>query len=77
MRKRLQARVSEIKKLEREAIKVEYQIIEKLKEVGAESTGGIQRARPDAEHEVYNYNGEYWQDELGFYYYRVNSLCRE
>jgi tetratricopeptide (TPR) repeat protein len=76
-RKRLQARVAEIKKLEREAIKVEYQIIEKLKEVGAESTGGIQRARPDSEHEVYNYNGEYWQDELGFYYYKVNSLCRE
>ena len=31
----------------------------------------------DSEHEIYKYNGEYWQDELGYYRYEVTSICKE
>ena len=77
VRRRLQARIAEIRESEKQSIRVEIEIINKLKQVGAESQGAVQRARPDAEHEIYNYNGEYWQDELGFYYYKITSLCQE
>ncbi len=29
----------------------------------------------DDEHESWNFNGEYWKDELGFYRYRISSQC--
>ena len=76
-RKRLLSKITEIKKLERDAIKVEYEILNKLKELGVETPNQMQKPTVDREHEIYNYNGEYWQDELGFYYYKVNSVCKE
>ncbi len=76
-RQRISAQIADIKKLEREAIKVEYEIVEKLKKLGEESEGTIAKIKPSSEEERYNYNGEYWQDELGFYYYRVTSVCTE
>jgi hypothetical protein len=76
-RGRLQKQIKEIKDLEREAIKVEYEILNKLKTVGAEAVGELQKPVIDSEHEIYNYNGEYWQDELGYYYYKVTSVCAE
>jgi tetratricopeptide (TPR) repeat protein len=76
-RQRLSSQIQEIKRLEREAIKVEYEIINKLKTVGAEATGELQKPVVDKEHEIYNYNGEYWQDELGYYNYKVTSVCAE
>jgi tetratricopeptide (TPR) repeat protein len=29
----------------------------------------------DDEHQEWNFNGEYWKDELGFYRYRISSKC--
>ena len=76
-RKRLTQQIKEIKKLEREAIKVDYEIVEKLKKVGEDNAGDIQKPLVDKEHEIYNYNGEYWQDELGYYNYQIVSVCQE
>lgn len=76
-RQRINAQIAEIKKLEKEAIKVEYEIVEKLKKLGEESAGEEVKIKPGPEEERYNYNGEYWQDELGYYYYRVTSVCAQ
>ena len=69
--------INDIRRLEREAIKTEYEILNKLKAVGEGGVGRIQRPTIDSEHEIYNYNGEYWQDELGYYNYQINSECAE
>jgi tetratricopeptide (TPR) repeat protein len=29
----------------------------------------------DDEHQMWDFNGEYWKDELGFYRYRISSQC--
>ncbi|MBX7078814.1 MAG: hypothetical protein K1X88_06465 [Nannocystaceae bacterium] len=78
-RTRLTGEIKEIKDLNKEMIKVEYEILEKRKQQGAleANPGKPQRAKIDQEHEIYNYNGEYWQDELGYYRYKVTSLCKE
>ncbi len=76
-RARLDAQITEIKKLEREALKVEYEIINKLKTVGQPAEGKGAKPYVDKEHEIYNYNGEYWQDELGYYNYKIASICEE
>lgn len=77
-RQRIQAQITEIKNLEKEAIKVEYEIVEKLKKLESDNPAGEdQKVKPGPEEERYNYNGEYWQDELGYYYYRVTSVCTE
>ncbi len=76
-RERLGKQIAEIKALQREAIKVEYEILNKLKTVGEEGVGELQKPQVDKEHEIYNYNGEYWQDELGYYYYKITSVCVE
>jgi tetratricopeptide (TPR) repeat protein len=78
-RQRLMTQIQEINDLEREAIKIEYEILNRIKAGG---TGTPQERRPqkpkiDKEHEIYNYNGEYWKDELGYYNYKVTSLCKE
>jgi hypothetical protein len=43
----------------------------------APKEGRPQKPKIDSEHEIYNYNGEYWKDELGYYNYKVTSLCKE
>ena len=60
-------------------IKVEIEILEQRKATGnLESVAPPpQQIKPDVEHERYNYNGEYWQDELGYYRYRITSLCKK
>ena len=60
-------------------IKVEYEILEKRKQQGKLEDVPEKPLKPtvDNEHEIYNYNGEYWQDELGYYRYKINSLCQE
>ncbi len=76
-RQRINAQIAEIKNLEKEAIKVEYEIVEKLKKLDGEQDAEGDKIKPGPEEERYNYNGEYWQDELGYYYYRVTSVCVE
>ncbi|HVH99949.1 MAG TPA: tetratricopeptide repeat protein [Enhygromyxa sp.] len=77
-RQRINAQITEIKNLEKEAIKVEYEIVEKLKKLENDNAASEdKKIKPGPEEERYNYNGEYWQDELGYYYYRVTSVCTE
>ncbi len=78
-RQRLTQQIKEIKDLEREMIKVEYEILEKRKQQKEleKVPPKPQKPKIDREHEIYNYNGEYWRDELGYYNYKVTSLCRE
>ncbi len=78
-RQRLTAQINEINSLEREAIKIEYEILNRIKAggEGAPTERRPQKPDIDSEHEIYNYNGEYWKDELGYYNYKVTSLCKE
>ncbi len=78
-RTRITAQIREIKSLYKEMIKVEYEIQEKRKEQKELEAlpPKAQKPKIDQEHEIYNYNGEYWQDELGYYRYEVTSLCKE
>ena len=78
-RQRITGQIKEIKDLNREMIKVEYEILEKRKaQKELESVPPKpQKPKVDQEHEYYKYNGEYWQDELGYYRYQVSSMCKE
>jgi len=78
-RERITGQIREIKELNKEMIKVEYEILEKRKQQGdlEKEPPKAQKPKIDSEHEIYNYNGEYWQDELGYYRYKVTSLCKE
>ena len=78
-RQRLVQQINEINSLEREAIKIEYEILNRIKAGGEGSPTERRPQKPeiDSEHEIYNYNGEYWKDELGYYNYKVTSLCKE
>jgi tetratricopeptide (TPR) repeat protein len=78
-RVRITGMIKEIKDLNVEMIKVEYEILEKRKAQAALEQNPPRPQRPeiDSEHETYKYNGEYWQDELGYYRYKVTSLCKE
>lgn len=78
-RARLTAQIKEIKDLNKEMIKVEYEILAKRREQKTLETTPPKPQKPkiDSEHEIYNYNGEYWQDELGYYRYKVTSLCTD
>lgn len=76
-RQRLMTQIQEINDLEREAIKIEYEILNRIKAAGGADTkeGRPQKPKIDSEHEIYNYNGEYWKDELGYYRFKVRSQC--
>ncbi len=78
-RQRLTQQINEINALEREAIKIEYEILNRIKAggEGAPTERRPDKPKIDSEHEIYNYNGEYWKDELGYYNYKVTSLCTE
>lgn len=78
-RQRITGQIKEIKDFNREMIKVEYEILEKRKAQKALETTPPKPQKPkiDSEHEIYKYNGEYWQDELGYYRYKVSSLCKD
>lgn len=78
-RVRLTGEIKEIKDLNKEMIKVEYEILEKRKQQGELELNPVKpsRAKIDGEHEIYKYNGEFWQDELGYYRYKVTNLCKE
>jgi tetratricopeptide (TPR) repeat protein len=78
-RNRLMQQIQQINDLEREAIKIEYEILNRIKagDAGAATERRPVRPKVDSEHEIYNYNGEYWKDELGYYNYKVTSRCKE
>jgi hypothetical protein len=37
--------------------------------------GEANRVKPDEEHIVWPFDGEYWRDELGFYRQTITSKC--
>lgn len=78
-RTRITGMINEIKSLKIEMIKVQFEILEKRKQQKELEAYPPKPQKPDidAEHEIYKYNGEYWQDELGYYRYEVTSICKE
>jgi tetratricopeptide (TPR) repeat protein len=78
-RTRITGMIKEIKDLKIEMIKVQFEILEKRKQQKSLEQYPAKPQKPeiDAEHEIYKYNGEYWQDELGYYRYEVTSICKE
>ena len=78
-RTRITGMIKEIKDLKIEMIKVQFEILEKRKQQKSLEQYPAKPQKPeiDAEHEIYKYNGEYWQDELGYYRYEITSICKE
>jgi tetratricopeptide (TPR) repeat protein len=78
-RKRIAAQIKQIRELNIEMIKVDYEILQKRREQKQleQVPKKAQRPQIDSEHQLYNYNGEYWQDELGYYRYKITSLCKD
>jgi tetratricopeptide (TPR) repeat protein len=78
-RTRITGMIKEIKDLKIEMIKVQFEILEKRKQQKSLEAYPAKPQKPeiDPEHEIYKYNGEYWQDELGYYRYEVTSICKE
>lgn len=78
-RTRITGMIKEIKDLKIEMIKVQFEILEKRKQQKSLEQYPAKPQKPDidSEHEIYKYNGEYWQDELGYYRYEVTSICKE
>lgn len=76
-RQRLEELIAQVNRQERQAIRIEYEILNRLKAKGPDIRGEKQKPFVDSEHEVYRYNGEIWADELGYYNYGVTSLCSE
>ena len=73
---RLEGAVQEIRRFERQAIGIRYELAPKLVEHPGPPSDAT-RPRPNATHDLYEYNGEYWQDELGHYRVEITSLCKE
>ncbi|MBK6849303.1 MAG: hypothetical protein IPG96_17830 [Proteobacteria bacterium] len=82
--RRLQRYAAEINELQKQALKVQYEIINGRKntletELRAEQVAQSARAaRPiavDDEHHFWPFDGEYWRDELGYYRVKVASMC--
>ena len=78
--------VREINELQKQAIKVEYEIIngkknkleaellKQQKNAAAKATG-TGRIVPDDEHLFWPFDGQYWRDELGYYRVKIRSQC--
>ena len=82
-RERLERLEDELREYSRDALKVRIEVLNALAgDISAEARGqqvaGDHEAEPidvDDEHVLWNFNGEYWKDELGFYRYRIRSEC--
>ncbi len=82
LRAELEGSIREVRRLERQALKIEYEIVERLKHWKPEERESRRLTirhgpRVDDEHEVYHYDGTYWDDELGFYYHQIENRCPE
>ena len=83
--RRLKRLASEIQELQKQSIKVEYEIISGKKNeleaavknelVVPANAKGQSEVEPDDEHHFWPFNGEYWKDELGYYRYKIQSRC--
>ena len=85
-RTRLKRLAGEIRELEKQSLKIEYETLGAFKgqlqsKFTGEAAGGPQgrskynEIKFDDEHQVYPFTGEYWRDELGYYRFRVQNRC--
>ena len=75
----------EIQELIKQAIKVEYETINGQKNnveaslrgefVGDSTKIEMPPIVPDDEHYFWPFDGQYWRDELGYYRYKIKSVC--
>ncbi len=83
--RRLTRVIQEIRELEKQAIKVEYETVNGLKnsleaslrneqvaQAGASTRSDI---TPDDEHYFWPFDGQYWKDELGYYRFKIVNRC--
>jgi tetratricopeptide (TPR) repeat protein len=83
-RGRYQRNLTELKEQIRQAKKIEIDVTAALRgQVEAAAAGAQVTAKesegnvvkPDQEHVIWPFNGEYWRDELGFYRQTIRSKC--
>jgi len=87
MARRRVARVSkEIRELIKQSIKVEYETINGRKnrleaslrneQLSSKKGRDQTHIEPDEEHLYWPFDGQYWRDELGYYKFKIKSVCR-
>ena len=82
-RDRIQREYDSLGELARDGIRIEYEILNaKADKVSAQAAGArissSHKEEPiivDDEHFQWNFNGEYWKDELGYYRFKIRSRC--
>jgi len=74
VRSRLAHAVANISRFEQQSLRIRYELEPKLA-TQAGAPGDAKRPHPDVEHDLYGWNGEYWQDELGEYRVKITSRC--
>lgn len=75
----------DLKQLLSQALRVRFETLNAQKGILGEAAGemvvpaasGSEEVRVDVEHVQWPFDGEYWKDELGSYYYPLQSLCRK
>ena len=82
-RERLNRIEEGLRELRRDATKIKIEILnakagqkaDQLRQQEVTSVGRQEAIVVDDEHYAWNFNGEWWKDELGFYRFRVASQC--
>ncbi len=83
--RRLRREAKNIQRLIKEGIKVEYETINgergklqaalRNEQVVPANTRDQTKITPDEEHLFWPFDGQYWRDELGYYKFRIRSVC--
>lgn len=85
-RERLERMSKELRELLSQALKVRFESLNAQKGIlgenfrqeqlaAAQAGGDSGNIKIDEEHQLWPWNGEYWKDELGSYYYPIKSVC--
>jgi TolA-binding protein len=82
-RERIQRLVNELQTFGRDGIKIRIEVLNaKADRISAEArkerVSADHKEEPiviDDEHFMWKFNGEYWKDELGYYRFRIRSVC--
>ena len=82
-RERLQRLITELQQLNRDGIKIRIEVLNAKankisSEARKETLSANHKEEPiviDDEHFMWKFNGEYWKDELGYYRFRIRSVC--
>jgi hypothetical protein len=82
-RERIERLVAELQRLGRDGLKIRIEVLNAKankisSEARKETLSGSHKEEPiviDDEHFMWKFNGEYWKDELGYYRFRIRSVC--